>query len=89
MKLSSLYKSLKEAKEPKYKRGRKLITIECNDSEGELEKFLNWWKVMGDVGHSALIHCDVGQKEDMIKIYCDGDGADRTKSITVKMLPDE
>ena len=86
MKLRDL---LKENPEPKFKGGRKIITIECNDSEGELEKFLNWWKQMGDIGHSAMVHCDVDQPEGLVKIYCDGDGADRTKSIKVQLLPEE
>lgn len=87
MKLKEVYKSLIEDKEPTFKGGRKIITIECNDSEGELEKLLHWWKSMGDIGHSAVVHCDVDQPDGLVKIYCDGDGADRTKSITVKMLP--
>lgn len=68
---------------------RKLITIDCYDGEGQLEKFLNWWKMMGDIGHSAAVECDVENKSDIVKIYCDGDGADRVKSITVKMIPEE
>jgi hypothetical protein len=89
MKLTEIYKFLKEDSEHKVRKGRKLITIECNDSQGELEKFLMWWKSMGDIGHSATVHCDVDNKSDIVKVYCDGDGADRTYSITVKMLPDE
>lgn len=68
---------------------RKLITIDCNDGAGQLEKFLNWWKSMGDIGHSATIHCDVDVPENMVEIFCDGDGADRVKSITVKTIPEE
>lgn len=82
-------RNLLEDKEPEIKKGRKQITIICNDSYGALEKFLRWWKSMGDIGHSAIIHCDVDQPTDMIEILCDGDGSDRTESITVKMLPDE
>lgn len=88
MKLREVYKSLFEDKEPVYKKGRKIITIECNDSQGELEKLLYWWKAMGDIGHSAMIHCDVDNKSDIVKIYCDGDGSDRTQSISVEMLPE-
>ncbi len=68
---------------------RKLITIDCYDGEDELEKFLKWWEFMGNIGHSAVIHCDVEQPSEMVKIYCDGDGADRVKSITIKRIPEE
>ncbi len=89
MKLKNILNELDSKKEPLYQKGRKIITIECNDSAGELEKFLNWWKSMGDIGHSAVVHCDAEQPTNIIKIFCDGDGADRTKSIIVKMLPNE
>ncbi len=68
---------------------RKLITIDCYDGGGQLEKFLNWWKSMGDIGHSAAVHCDVENKSDIVKIFCDGDGADKIKSIKVQNLPEE
>jgi len=85
MKIRKLF----EQDKSQVKKGRKRITILCNDSGGELEKFLNWWKAMGDIGHSAVVHCDVEQKSDMVKIFCDGDGADRTESITVQMLEEK
>lgn len=85
----TIYKNLLKESNDKIRTGRKLITIDCNDSSGDLEKFLMWWKFMGDIGHSALIHCDVDNKLDIVKIYCDGDGADRTYSINIKMLPDK
>ena len=68
---------------------RKLITIDCYDPEDELETLLKWWESMGNIGHSAVVHCDVEQPTNMIKIYCDGDGADRIKSITIKHIPEE
>ena len=68
---------------------RKLITIDCYDGEDQLEKFLKWWESMGNIGHSAVIHCDVEQPSGMVKIYCDGDGADQVKSITIKRIPKE
>jgi hypothetical protein len=96
MKLASIYKKLlieskllesAPTEERKIEKGRKLITIECNDSSGDFEKLLRWWESMGNIGHSAVVHCDVEQPESLVKIFCDGDGADRIQKITVKILP--
>lgn len=76
-------------KEPAYTKGKKRIVITCNDSTGDFEKFLNWWKSMGNIGHSAVVHCDVEQSADIVKIFCDGDGSDKIYSIDVENMPDE
>lgn len=89
MKLRSIYNQIVETNEKKYTSGKKRITIEVYDGEGEFEKLLNWWKSMGDIGHSAVVHCDVGQPGEIVKIFCDGDGADRVQSIQVEKLEEE
>lgn len=71
------------------KSGPKRIVIECNDAEGELEKFLQWWKSMGNIGHSAEVHCDVNGSDGITKIFCDGDGADRIYKLEVTMLEEK
>lgn len=88
MKLRNIIKMLKEDNEPEIKTGKKRITIELNDSNGDFEKLIRWWKFMGDIGHSAVIHCDVEQPSNIVKIYCDGDGADRVQSIKVEKIKD-
>jgi hypothetical protein len=92
MKLKSIYKSVvseSEKKEKTYNGGNKIITIEVNDSEGELEKLLDWMQSMGNIGHSATIHCDVNQPSDLVEIYWDGDGSDRIRNIKIEMIPEE
>lgn len=77
-----------EQKEPVINKGKKRITIELYDSSGDFERLIRWWESMGNIGHSALIHCDV-DSENMVKLYCDGDGSDRVSVLDVEMLPDE
>jgi len=78
-----------ESEEPVITKGKKRITVELKDSSGDFEKLIRWWKQMGDIGHSAVIHCDVEQPENLIKLFCDGDGADRVQSIEVMNLSED
>lgn len=63
--------------------------IEVNDYNGEFEKLLRWLESMGNIGHSATIHCDVSRPSDIVEIYWDGDGADRIYSIKKEVIKDE
>lgn len=89
IKLKDIIKNLTEEKKSQVQSGKKRITIELNDSTGDFEKLIRWWESMGNIGHSAVIHCDVEQPSNMVKFFCDGDGPDRIQSIKVEKINED
>lgn len=62
--------------------GKKIITIECKDIDGTLEKILNHLKEKGNQGSSFGI--DMNEGEDKEHFMWDGDGTDHIYDIKVE-----
>ena len=64
-------------------RPSKIITIECNDYDNELENLLNYIKSNGNTGHSFDIIVDPDDKERRKVFNWDGDGSDSIRNIKI------
>ena len=64
------------------RKGRKTITIECNDQDNSLEDLLNYIKAIGNIGHSFSIIVDPEDNDHKKTFSWDGDGGDRIYKIS-------
>lgn len=82
-------KKINESKEKdEFISGLVKIELIVDDSEGELQKLLKHLEWTGNAGHShsIIIDPDASKEDGQQKIFWDGDGADRIKSIKVTKI---
>ena len=66
--------------------GRKILTIEVNDSEGQIEDLLDYISDIASSGHSFNVAVDPYDDDYKKEFWIDGDGSDRLEITSSELL---